>query len=412
MKRKSLKVLLYGDWYVDASGFANEFRNIIPTFLAEGHEVRQVALRYNGVSKQEKFLIPLYPTQVRGVRNYWAVEMLEYAINDFEPDIVFSIQDYFVLPNLVQVLSKPFLKPFKWIHWGVMDGEPIDKRSAMATAWTHYNIYQANYTKKVIEKALPDIKGETIYPAVDQKIYHPLENREELKKGFNIDNKFNILFVGRNQYRKNLPALFEAVKKLSKIIPNIKLIHHSPLTLTPEGLPAGYELEDIVEHIGIKKYVSYFKGKGSDIVTEKVLNEIYNLADLFVLPSMGEGFGLPLIEAMACKIPTIGTDCSAITEVIGDRGLLAKRAGNIYTDLGTKHALVDVDDLANCIYRLSGDQELRKNCVLRGSEFIDELTPEKVSKRILEAFYKALDENYEPLATQKILSEMKNEKKN
>ncbi|NCQ29488.1 MAG: glycosyltransferase family 4 protein, partial [Armatimonadetes bacterium] len=49
---------------------------------------------------------------------------------------------------------------------------------------------------------------------------------------------------------------------------------------------------------------------------------IYNLFDVMVLPTMGEGFGLQFLEAMACGIPVVATDCSAVTELLEGRGEL------------------------------------------------------------------------------------------
>jgi len=202
-----VKILLYGDVYWDASGYAKIFSDLIPEFLKAGHDVRQVGLNYNGVTKKDKKLIDVYPTRVWGVSNHWAIEALDMAIKDFEPDIVFTLGDYFMLPNIVSVMSAPKKHPFKWVHYGVMDGEPFYREAIGATKWCNYHLYQADYTKNVVEKAIPGIKGKTIYPAVNKNVFKPLKNKEELKKKLRVDGSFNIVFVGRNQYRKNLPAL-------------------------------------------------------------------------------------------------------------------------------------------------------------------------------------------------------------
>ena len=81
--KKKLRILLYGDYFKDASGFAKEFRDILPTLLKKGHEVRQVALRYNGLTTG-KDKIYCYPTRVQGVSGHFAPEVLQHAINDFK----------------------------------------------------------------------------------------------------------------------------------------------------------------------------------------------------------------------------------------------------------------------------------------------------------------------------------------
>ena len=401
-KTQKRKILLYGDYYHDASGFAKIFLDLIPELLKAGWDVRQVGLRYTGINRPKKELIRVYPTQIKGVQDYWSAEILEMAIQDFEPDIVLTQQDYFMLPHITPVLSKPFRKEFKWIHYGVMDGAPFAKEMIPATSWAHYHIYAADFTKNTVEKAIPGIRGETIYPAVDTDIFKPID-KKAIRKKFNLDKTFNVIFVGRNQYRKNIPALFEAVKKLIPIIPNIRLVYHSIPTITPQGTPNSHELTAISKELGIEEYISHVQGDTSNILPYKIINELYNAGDILVLPTMGEGFGLPLTEAMAAGLPTIGTDCSAVTEVIGDRGLLAKVAGWTYVDTGCKHAIVDVNDLAQCIYRMSGDENLRKESVKKGLEFTKTLTPEKVAERFIKVFEKVLKEDYQPLAVEKML---------
>lgn len=401
-KIQKRKVLLYGDYYQDASGFAKIFLDLIPEFLKAGWDVRQVALRHTGLHHPKKELIKVYPTQIKGVKDYWSAEILEIAIKDFEPDIVLTQNDYFMLPYITPVLSKPFKKSFKWIHYGFMDGAPFAKDMIRATSWAHYHIYAADFTKNTVEKAIPGIRGETIYPAVDNKIFKPID-KNKIRKKFNLDKTFNVIVVGRNQYRKNIPALFEAVKKLIPIIPNIRLVYHSIPTITPQGIPNSHDLSQISKELGIEKYVSHVQGDTSNILPYNLINDLYNAGDVFVLPTMGEGFGLPLTESMAAGLPTIGTDCSAVTEVIGDRGLLAKVGAWTYVDTGCKHAIVDVNDLAQCIYRMSGDQKLREESIKKGFEFTKTLTPEKVAKRFIKTFEKVLEEDYQPLAVEKML---------
>ena len=115
-----------------------------------------------------------------------------------------------------------------------------------------------------------------------------------------------ILFVGTMQPRKNLPILLKAWNDVKDEYKNLWLI-----------LAGGKER--IFEKIEFNsservRYLGY--------VPEDGLPGLYAKATLFVLPSFEEGFGLPVLEAMACGIPVIASDGGALPEIIGDAGLI------------------------------------------------------------------------------------------
>jgi len=402
-----VKILLWGDFYKDASGFAKEFRDIIPHFKKAGHEVRQVALKYDGLSTKNEIFC--YPTMMAGAGGHFAPEVLRRAIIDFEPDIVFGIGDYFALPFLVPVISRPFKKLFKFIFWGVADGEPLDSPSTSALMWCHHHIFHSKFGKKSVEtslktymKYLKPLDDDVVYPAVDQNVFKPLENKKDLKAKFFMDDKFVVLFLARNQYRKNTPVLMEAIKKIKKVIPNIMLLVHSISTVTPDGRPEGYDLDSLSKYLDIDANIAAVTTKGNQILTTETINQVYNISDVVCVPTMGEGFGLFLTEAMAAGVPNISTDCSAVTELLADdRGYLVKPAAHIFNGGITRHSVVNADDLANAIFTLHNDSKLREKYITNGSEFVKELTPEKVASKLLKIFDKVIKEDKKPIALEK-----------
>ena len=82
VEKKHMKILLYGDYIRWTSGYAREFRDVLPYFLKAGHEVRQVALGYNGFPAEKE--IQVYHTKLPDVKDYYAQEVLHYAIDDFK----------------------------------------------------------------------------------------------------------------------------------------------------------------------------------------------------------------------------------------------------------------------------------------------------------------------------------------
>lgn len=103
-------------------------------------------------------------------------------------------------------------------------------------------------------------------------------------------------------------------------------------------------------------------------VPDEQLVGLYNAADLFVYPSRYEGFGLPVLEAMACGTPVITSDGSALREVAGDAAVLVNPAS--------------AGDLADAIRRVTGDRALRQKLVAAGQERVRRYSWEAMARRI------------------------------
>ncbi len=119
------------------------------------------------------------------------------------------------------------------------------------------------------------------------------------------------MFVGSNIEHKNIHVVIDAVKLLSKknIIVNFKIAGGKyKYSEYLESLIKKYNLENQVEILGK--------------VDEKTLSELYTKSDIYVYPSLVEGFGIPLIEAMDYGLPIIASNKTVIPEIIGNAGLL------------------------------------------------------------------------------------------
>ncbi len=142
------------------------------------------------------------------------------------------------------------------------------------------------------------------YPGVDKK-FKPLNSRPKFQT-------ISLLFLGGLKQRKNPQFLLKLLKKLNN--QNIKLV------IAGTGPLLG-ELKKLTQALKLSDQVSF-----TGFVKEQDKLKLYQQADILLLPSLKEGFGMTITEAAACSVPSIGADHYSISEIIKDEatGLLAK----------------------------------------------------------------------------------------
>jgi len=136
---------------------------------------------------------------------------------------------------------------------------------------------------------------------------------EEWLKAHRIRSPF-VLTVGNLEPRKNLQRLFEA---FCQVLGADSGEEKPQMVIVGKSYWRGHETKQIVESLGIGDHVRF-----TGYVSNEELNWLYNAASVFVYPSLYEGFGLPVVEAMACGTPVIASNTSSIPEVAGDAALL------------------------------------------------------------------------------------------
>lgn len=234
--------------------------------------------------------------------------------------------------------------------------------------WGKYTLSRASKIITISESSKNDIIKEYGVAADKISVVHlgikyesGIKNHElrmkELEKKYNI-NKPYILFVGTLQPRKNVVRLIEAFKLLSE--------KHENLELVIVGR-RGWMYEEILlspEKLGIAEKVRFL-----DSVTDEELPMFYKSAEVFVLPSLYEGFGLPVLEAFEYGCPVAVSDVSSLPEAGGDAA--------IYFDP------TNVSDIAEKIEKVLSNTELRNKMVKRGFEQVKKFSWEKAAKEVL-----------------------------
>jgi len=153
-----------------------------------------------------------------------------------------------------------------------------------------------------------------------------------------------VLSVGAIQRRKNIARLVKAFETLP-----------SDWRLALAGAPDGYGAAEELRAVEDSSARSRIDVLG--YVSSAQLESLYSRASIFAFPSLDEGFGMPVLDAMAHGVPVITSNCSAMPEVAGDAALL-----------------VDPLNIGDALHRLAGDESLRAELSRRGQERIKQFS--------------------------------------
>jgi glycosyltransferase involved in cell wall biosynthesis len=129
----------------------------------------------------------------------------------------------------------------------------------------------------------------------------------EFRKRLKLPERY-ILYLGGYSFRKNVPALIQAFSQLRNLRHHIKLVLAGGIKSGPEE-----QLRSLIAELGIQEDVIWLGH-----ISERDLPILYSGAEIFVYPSIYEGFGLPVLEAMACGAPVVCSRTSSLPELGGD----------------------------------------------------------------------------------------------
>jgi glycosyltransferase involved in cell wall biosynthesis len=209
----------------------------------------------------------------------------------------------------------------------------------------------------------PENKITVIYEAAEP-IYFPIHDQEVLAQihaKYHLPEQY-ILFVGTIEPRKNLPTLIHAFQGLID-----KYKAQADLVIVGKQGWLYDDVYQLVEDLGLGDRV-HFLGR----VPTADLPHLYNASQMLVLPSYYEGFGLPPLEAMACGIPVITSDTSAMPEIVGDA---AQRVG-----------CEDEEGFTVAMWRFLTDDSLRADMIAKGLKRVKCFSWERAARETLEVY--------------------------
>ncbi len=314
-----------------------------------------------GVSTVERYRLP--------VRNLWMQTMAPKILEELRPDVAHFTNSISPLKGVVptvltvhdmSLVSLPGYHPFRRRLFRPLHAAALRRADAVIT------VSEASKSEILRLSGIPEERLHVIHEAASPA-FRPIRDKAslgEIKRRYGLPDRF-ILFVGTLEPRKNLKRLIEAFA----ILKSGNRIAHRLVLVGMLGW--GYrEVRRAIERGGLGGEVQI-----TGYVPFRDLPALYNLAEIFVFPSIHEGFGLPLLEAMSCGTPAVASSHESLMEVAGDAVLRADAS--------------DPASLAEAIARLAGSEFERERLSHLGLNRASLFSWESAARRTLEVYRQA-----------------------
>jgi len=367
---KKIKVLAYCDAPSCATGFGTVSRNIFEALHKTGrYEIDNLGINYWGDPHGLPYNI--WPTGTNNEKDPYGRKKVCNMIPQMEYDILFFLQDTFILdflPELIPHLKSNTQKKFKSICYFPIDGAPKEQWIKNVDV-VDYLITYSEFGKAESQKIYPKVQDMMTIPhGVNLTDYFvlPEEDVKSFRKNYfgRHADKFIFTNLNRNQQRKDIPRTIQAFVEFRKEVPD------SILYLHMARQDQGWNLDDVCKAYGLSLTddIIFPENFGPNQgYPREIVNYIYNATDCVISTTLGEGWGLSWIEAMATKTPVIMPNNTALTECITDeRGWLVDSGSNpsLFTviphDNEVVRPLVDVDHMVKTMIEVYNNKEERE----------------------------------------------------
>ena len=280
---------------------------------ARGHTVMVVYLTGPAIVKPDNRRIVIESLELESAKDLISsfVALIK-LVREFKPDVVHS---HMIHANILARLARPFCRVRRLVCTAHNSNEGGRARMVAYRLTNSLADVSTNVSAEAV-KSFEDLGA--VRPGEMQVVHNGIctdtyqyseQDRKALRREFSIDaGQTLILAVGRLFEQKDYPTLLRALAYEPDALGDYHLV------VAGDG-PMRQQLTDLVQSLNLEGRVT-FAGVRSDI------NRLMSAADIFVLSSAWEGFGLVVAEAMACERVVVATNCGGVSEVLGDCGYL------------------------------------------------------------------------------------------
>lgn len=352
-------------WISDAgtpTGFGKVTHEIAERLVGNGHDIHVLAVGWDARFPVDSPL-KLYRAAAGPSHNYLGLDRMREVVQIVQPDVIVTLED------AQMVLKRFYANPWdagsavRELGIPTIAYLPVDGVS-IPPAWLELKndmtvVPMSRFGAQQLD--LPYF----VYHGVDTAVFHPvgeaplvstagiLRSKAECRRAFGMDETaFIVGRVDSNSGRKDWASTWKAIDwgRRHGLPGNTVAAFHTMVDAPSSG-------------VNLNALIS--KGEGDYMVTnavdwpERDVAAFINCFDVAITTSRGEGFGLTIAETTACGVPVIGTDCSAITEVIGPGGVVVPGVAEMTNPYGVELTLADHKNIGMQLVALSRNAEYR-----------------------------------------------------
>jgi D-inositol-3-phosphate glycosyltransferase len=354
------------------TGFGTVTHNIGDRLVDLGHDVHVLAANHTGDYFPTK--VKLYKANTKEARDTVGKTRVVEMLAEVMPDVVVLLNDPHTLTNLLfnneYDTPKALLRFRPLIAYLPIDGANLPPVWSEMTKFVK-PVPMSNFGARQLK--IDD--RNTIYHGVDE-IFRPaskddpltmsngavITSKAEAKEAFGFKpDDFLIGRVDRNSWRKDFAGTWKAIVPVMKRHDNVQAYFHCQRNDPAGGpiLPGLFTRDmDTIDRFELPRKETFNTYRGWPTID---LVGIMNAFDIFVTTSMGEGFGLTIAEAMACEVPVVAQDCSAISEVVGSGGILIEPGAAVTSPMGVDLRVANVEAFTDAIDELYQNAGLRRD---------------------------------------------------
>lgn len=289
------------------SGYGNQTALFTPRLQAAGHELAITAFAGLDGGMLNIGGIPIYP---RGNTAY-GIDVMSPHAKHFGADIIITLIDAWVMRPDLNNYGIP------WVPWFPVDMEPLPPPVARQVKQGYKRIVFSKFGKKMVEDAGMDCYY--VPHGVDTNTFKPVD-RVAARKAIGVpDSAFLVGMVAANKgnpSRKAFAQQLEAFATFKKKHNDAMLYLHT--AKAERGENDGVNLPELCRHLGLVEGTDVlFCNQYQNLIgyPEEYMTAAYSAMDVHMLVSMGEGFGIPILEAQACGCPVLVGDWTSMSEL-------------------------------------------------------------------------------------------------
>ncbi|MFG1605024.1 glycosyltransferase family 4 protein [Actinoplanes sp. NPDC049265] len=355
-----MRLLWISDSPSTPSGFATVTREVCRRLRDRGHRIEILGWQTRGAATWWEGL-PVHPVR----HDQFGADVLLGYLMRIRPDYVVSLADVWWMSFMTdpQIQSYLDMSGTRWVHYYPVDG--ADPAGRLAPGWAELlrsadvPIAMSRWGQAV--SAASGVPAEYIPHGVDLDVFRPPADRAGAKAALGYTDRFVVLSDARNQPRKMLPRTLDVLRLLAgdpRYGDVMFHLHCDPRDPAAESELYAYSVLHDLELLGLLDRVRFtagFEMRADGGVTMTELSRLYQAADVHLLSSYGEGFGLPTLQAAAAGVVPIAVAASASRELVGTHGVAVPVESTMRDEFGLVRTLLDTRAAATAIAALHED---------------------------------------------------------